>query len=289
MQHKSSHENEASAKLTFVVLSGANKPSRTFKASKIQLAIVVVVVVGAVSALSILAMIHTPLGKYILPAYFSTQEEQLERVQSLAAKVDTVQKQLTYLASYNLRLRNALGDTATSPDAGSPAATEESRDESSGAPVTNVPPQAYNANYQSAKSAPVQVTSPENGPSILPFIMPVSGFVSRDVNYTIQHYGVDISANSGEPIVAPAPGQVIFTDWTVTGGNTLIIVHPGDFVTVYKHCERILTQVGARVSRGEAIALVGSTGVTSTGPHLHFELWQDGKNLDPMNYLLTKN
>lgn len=289
MQHKSSHENEASAKLTFVVLSGANKPSRTFKASKIQLAIVVVVVVGAVSALSILAMIHTPLGKYILPAYFSTQEEQLERVQSLAAKVDTVQKQLTYLASYNLRLRNALGDTATSPDAGSPAATEESRDESSEAPVTNVPPQAYNANYQSAKSAPVQVTSPENGPSILPFIMPVSGFVSRDVNYTIQHYGVDISANSGEPIVAPAPGQVIFTDWTVTGGNTLIIVHPGDFVTVYKHCERILTQVGARVSRGEAIALVGSTGVTSTGPHLHFELWQDGKNLDPMNYLLTKN
>lgn len=289
MQHKSSHENEASAKLTFVVLSGANKPSRTFKASKIQLAIVVVVVVGAVSALSILAMIHTPLGKYILPAYFSTQEEQLERVQSLAAKVDTVQKQLTYLASYNLRLRNALGDTATSPDAGSPAATEESRDESSGAPVTNVPPQAYNANYQSAKSAPVQVTSPENGPSILPFIMPVSGFVSENVNYTIQHYGVDISANSGEPIVAPAPGQVIFTDWTVTGGNTLIIVHPGDFVTVYKHCERILTQVGARVSRGEAIALVGSTGVTSTGPHLHFELWQDGKNLDPMNYLLTKN
>lgn len=119
--------------------------------------------------------------------------------------------------------------------------------------------------------------------------MPVAGFITRSVDYSIQHYGLDISAPEGESIVAPAPGEVVFEDWTLTGGNTLIIAHAKNFMTVYKHCERILVSVGTKVTLGEPIALVGSTGVTSTGPHLHFELWQNGENLNPENYLLTRN
>ncbi len=250
----------------------------------------VVFAIVAVGAASVLILINTPLGKLVLPSYFSTQEEQLQKIRVLETKVDAVQQQLTYLASYNLKLRNALGDTAgmetSMPEAGATppagmAQTDQQKVEEGSVDNTEsyqapTPGRYTYANYR------------ELNHDIFPMIMPVHGFITRGVDYPIQHYGIDISAQEGEPIVAPAPGEVVFSDWTLTGGNTVIIAHPGDFMTVYKHCERILVPVGADVSRGEAIALVGSTGTTSTGPHLHFELWHDGKNLNPENYLLTK-
>lgn len=246
----------------------------------------------AIGGVSIFAVINTPLGKLILPSYFSTQEEQLHKVRVLETKVDAVQRQLTYLAGYNLKLRRALGDTSVSdsavrelPNVAPSAGTEQE--------LPSAPSDEATA-YAAPAQVPVTgtykvVSSREPDQDIFPLMMPVQGFVTRGVNYPIQHYGIDISAQAGEPIVAPAPGEVVFSDWTLTGGNTLIIAHPGNFMTVYKHCERILVPVGAKVTRGEAIALVGSTGTTSTGPHLHFELWHDGKNLNPENYLLTKN
>ena len=292
MQHKSPHEKSASAKLTFLVLSDAEKPSRSFKASKFQLAIIVLFGIVAIGGVSIFAMIYTPLGELILPSYFSTQAEQLQKVRVLETKVDAVQSQLTYLAAYNLKLREALGDTGESDTNSSPGQQPAAfgtvvqsfpgppEESALGSTTPEQMPTGINVNFASARGV---------AGSIFPLAMPVQGFVTRGVNYATQHYGIDISAQEGEPIVAPAPGEVVFSDWTLTGGNTLMIAHPGNFMTIYKHCERILVPVGAKVSRGEAIALVGSTGTTSTGPHLHFELWHDGKNLNPENYLLTKN
>ncbi len=294
MQRKSPHEKSASAKLTFVVLSDAEKPSRSFKATKLQLTLVVLFGIVAVGGASIFAAVDTPLGELILPSYFSSQAEQLQKVRVLETKVDAVQSQLTYLAAYNIKLRRALGDTAVSDTSLPPVAPN--------IPVAGVVQSTPNSSYDEAKNyaAPIPAQAKETvayktvsslgmDRDVFPLMMPVQGFVTRGVNYAIQHYGIDISAQEGAPIVAPAPGEVVFSDWTLTGGNTLIIAHAGDFMTVYKHCERILVSVGAKVSRGEAIALVGSTGTTSTGPHLHFELWRDGKNLNPENYLLTKN
>jgi len=302
MQHKSSHEKTASAKLTFVVLSDAEKPSKTFKASRSQLLLLVLFGFGVIGTLSVLAMIETPLGKVVLPEYFSTQAEQLERVKALEGKVEAVQQQLTYLASYNLKLRSALGDTGSfadtsssfhasdqSEEAGSQESTVSSDQvqqpvESRQAAISNSAP---GESGSSVSQEPPQAQSGDG--SIFPLLMPAQGFVTRSVDYSIGHYGLDISAPQGESIVAPAAGEVLFADWTLGGGNTLIIAHADDYITVYKHCERILVTVGRRVTRGESIAMVGSTGITSTGPHLHFELWQNGRNLNPENYLLTKN
>lgn len=292
MQRKSSHDKTASAKLTFVVLSDAEKPSRSFKASKVQLTLIVLFGIVAIGAFSVLALINTPLGKIILPSYFSTQEEQLQKIQVLETKVDEVQRQLTYLASYNIKLRKALGDSVvgdtTLPEPRQPDASASPAESEQKTAYKNEP--EYSQQYRAPASGGYVIASTAGADQdIFPLLMPVQGFVTRGVNYAIQHYGIDISAQEGEPVVAPAPGEVVFSDWTLTGGNTLIIVHPGDFMTVYKHCERVLVAVGAMVTRGEAIALVGSTGTTSTGPHLHFELWHDGKNLNPEKYLLTKN
>lgn len=215
-------------------------------------------------------------------------------MRTLEGKVESVQQELSYLASYNLKLRSVLGDTGifsdtsgfqtqaqpqTSQTESQPVVQEEQADNS---------PEMLNEAVPEPRSAPSPVP-PGDATSLFPLLMPTQGFVTRSVDYSIQHYGLDISAQEGQSIVAPADGEVLFADWTLTGGNTLIIVHANNYVTVYKHCERILVSVDTKVTRGEAIALVGSTGITSTGPHLHFELWQNGKNLDPENFLLTKN
>jgi len=323
MQHKSSHENTASVKLTFVVLSDAKKPSRTFKATRLQILLLVLFIIVIIGGISVTAMIHTPLGKLIMPEYFSTRAEQLEKVQTLESKVENVQNQLSYLTAYNSKLRSILGDTMNVDTSGSGFTGSEeiavNRDNTQHQSQQEAAEQAAPLpNQEGAMTSDKQETGKENVPgvnyssiqqnqsvdiytqssydagpegadrSIFPLLMPVAGFITRSVDYSIQHYGLDISAPEGESIVAPAPGEVVFEDWTLTGGNTLIIAHPNNFMTVYKHCERMLVSIGTKVSRGEPVALVGSTGITSTGPHLHFELWQNGKNLNPENYLLTR-
>lgn len=312
MQHKSSHEKTSSAKLTFVVLSDAKKPSRTFKASRLQLTLLVLFGFVLVGAVSILAMIHTPLGELIMPEYFSTQTAQLEKVRALESKVGDVQNQLSYLAAYNVKLRSVLGDTmtvdTTTPDAAENIQTQQNVEQPVQSTRTGQSEESESRTSENATSSPgslsedqpahssyglaetyAQSPPSEEDQNIFPLLMPAAGFITRTVDYSIQHYGLDISAPEGESIVAPAPGEIVFEDWTLNGGNTLIIAHANDFMTVYKHCERILVSVGTKVARGDAIALVGSTGITSSGPHLHFELWQNGKNLNPENYLLTKN
>ncbi len=289
MPNGSSHGKIAPAKLTFVVLSGPDKPSRTFEASKLKLTVLVLSGFVLIGAISVILMVYTPLGQVFFPNFFSTQAEQLDRIEVLESEVQSFQNELTSLTIYNEKLREVLGDTvkpeisaaATSGNSGSPLQS----DVNSASPASKIHLAAENG----SPSVMSSVEAAENATSFLPLIMPVSGFISRGVDYAIGHYGIDIAASLGEPIVAPAPGEVIFSDWTLTGGNTLVIAHPGDFLTVYKHCERVLVGVGTKVSRGEAIALVGSTGTTSTGPHLHFELWHDGKNLNPENYLLKTN
>ncbi len=97
------------------------------------------------------------------------------------------------------------------------------------------------------------------------------------------HRGVDISAPWGSPIVAPAPGRVVFAGLDPSYGRTVIIDHGQDVVTVFAHCSKILVRAGQRVSGDEPIALVGDTGL-STGPHLHYEVRVGGRKIDPTQH-----
>ena len=80
-------------------------------------------------------------------------------------------------------------------------------------------------------------------------------------------------------------GFVISSDWTLETGNTICIQHSDNLVSFYKHNSVLLKKVGDSVNAGEAIAIIGNTGVHSTGPHLHFELWSNGYAVNPTNYI----
>lgn len=98
------------------------------------------------------------------------------------------------------------------------------------------------------------------------------------------HGGTDIAAPYNTPIVAANNGVVIFAGSHYSYGNYVIVDHGGGIATLYAHCTKLLVSKGQAVSRGEKIALVGSTGY-STGPHLHFEVRVNGVRQDAMKYL----
>jgi murein DD-endopeptidase MepM/ murein hydrolase activator NlpD len=99
------------------------------------------------------------------------------------------------------------------------------------------------------------------------------------------HRGVDIPAAMGTPIHAAASGTVSNTGYEPLGaGNFVQVSHPGGLVTKYFHMSKIIAYRGQKVATGDVLGLVGSTG-HSSGPHLHFEVWDNGIVQNPINYL----
>lgn len=128
-----------------------------------------------------------------------------------------------------------------------------------------------------------QMRSPVSGPVTSLFGWrkhPVSG--EEDF-----HKGVDIAAAQGSDIFAVLPGVVEQTGYNDSYGNFVILRHSDRLRTTYNHCSEILAKEGERLARGDRIALVGSTGI-STGPHLHFEVEIEGKKANPLYSLKTR-
>jgi len=127
-----------------------------------------------------------------------------------------------------------------------------------------------------------------------PSILPVDGAVNSRYsaarfhpihNRVLPHDGIDISAPTGTPIVAPGRGRVIQAGRQSGYGLTVVIDHGFGVTTLYAHASRVLVRVGQTVERGEVIAQVGATGV-ATSPHLHYEVRVNGRSVDPMNYII---
>ncbi|MDO6414016.1 M23 family metallopeptidase [Sphingomonas sp. BIUV-7] len=111
-----------------------------------------------------------------------------------------------------------------------------------------------------------------------------SGFGARFhpiLGYSRMHQGVDYGAPMGSPIIAATDGTVRFAGWHGGHGNYVQLAHSGNMQTGYAHMSRIIAKVGQSVRAGQLIGYVGSTGL-STGPHLHFEVFQNGRAMNPM-------
>ena len=136
------------------------------------------------------------------------------------------------------------------------------------------------------------------GPTLAPYFLtasmwsPVSGLVTSRFGWRSHpvsgqddfHTGVDIAAAQGTPVLAALPGVVEQTGYSESYGNFVVLRHSDNLRTTYNHCSEILAKEGEQLARGDRIALVGSTGI-STGPHLHFEVEVKGLKADPLQAL----
>jgi murein DD-endopeptidase MepM/ murein hydrolase activator NlpD len=123
-------------------------------------------------------------------------------------------------------------------------------------------------------------------PANLLFCKPVQGIVSAKFDAAQKHYGIDISASVKGSVLATMKGSVLYAGFDVNGGYTIQIQHANGFVSVYKHNAMLLKRQGDNVLAGEAIAMVGNTGKLSDGVHLHFELWYNGRPVNPEDFIV---
>lgn len=117
------------------------------------------------------------------------------------------------------------------------------------------------------------------------FMNPVTGIVSKGLIIEEKHYGVDIATEKDEAVKATLEGLVIFAGWNGQSGNTIIVQHKNNLISVYKHCATLLKSEGEFVEAGDPIGIVGNTGELTSGPHLHFEVWQNGIALNPQEFI----
>ncbi|MFO1406483.1 MAG: M23 family metallopeptidase [Steroidobacteraceae bacterium] len=131
------------------------------------------------------------------------------------------------------------------------------------------------------------------GDRILPGGLPViGGWISSHFGFRSDpitghnafHAGVDVAAEPGSKVIATGPGRVTFAGYKNGYGNVVEITHPTGYVTRYGHNARNLVHEGDAVEKGQAIAVIGSTG-RSTGTHVHFEVEKNGQTVNPARYL----
>jgi murein DD-endopeptidase MepM/ murein hydrolase activator NlpD len=219
--------------------------------------------------------------------------EVARRVASLRDTLDVIRKREAQIrllaglpATYSAQIA-ATGDSVTPRDSNA-AATPVHAD---------VETLIQRADLLSARFAEVTDSLVRNAQRLasVPSIMPTAGWLTsqftRSRNHPLLHVsrpheGIDVSAPMGAPIVAPASGVVTSAGYENGYGNTLEIDHGNGIVTRYAHCSRLDVRKGQRVTRGQRIAAVGSTGL-STGPHLHYELHINGKVENPLTYVFS--
>ena len=152
------------------------------------------------------------------------------------------------------------------------------------------------ANTLSASFATVSTTLSRNSErmSATPSIMPTTGWLSSEfsrarfhpiLHLARPHEGIDLAAPYGAPVVAPAAGRVMRISHQTGYGLVLEIEHGNGIETKYAHLSKVVVEEGQQVTRGQPIAAVGNSGL-STGPHLHYEVHVNGKVVDPLTYVL---
>ena len=224
----------------------------------------------------------TPLRNY-LPGYMNSEVR--EQVVLNALRADSLQWVLERQRMYIMNIQDIISgnvkvDSVHSIDSLTVTRTEELLERTQAE-------DDFRKQYE--ESERYNLTTIDNAPvmSGLIFFRPTRGMVASDFDANKQHYGIDIAANPNESVLATLDGTVILATYTADTGYVIQVQHAQNLVSVYKHCGSLLKKVGDTVKAGEAIALVGKTGEKTTGgPHLHFELWNKGRALDPSKYIV---
>lgn len=227
----------------------------------------------------ILILIFSPARNVVF--FFENEKlnEQVEKVKELEGKVVFLTYQLEKLASTNEKLKYAI-ILASSDSLDSTAAIYDS--------LSKPDPELNKAggNISAVFRDFLDLFFQEEEKDFF-FIAPVDGIIVKDFLPESGHMGIDYGVKKGTNVHAAMSGLVVFSGYTPDYGNTLMLLHPDNYITVYRHCETLLKKERDSAEKGEVIALSGNSGYKSSGPHLHFEIWQDGKPVDPKKFIIN--
>jgi len=261
----------------------ASDASQTFQLQPQKLIGLLTILTLAVILVVSLLYMFTPLGSLL---YNEKDNEIHESVVKLGTKVKALKDSLDVRDRQLNDIKQVLlvGADTTFNVPGNMAKAEPAEPKVRQPMMQDVAQDPYDDYEVISKNEMVFSRILDKAPSF-PAPFPVKGTQTRGYQAENGHYGIDIAATQHEAVHAVADGAVINKTWTVSYGYVMYIQHSGGFISVYKHCNELLKDEGDIVVRGEVIGTVGNTGVLSSGPHLHFELWKNGIPLNPNLYL----
>ena len=250
--------------------------------SRLNAFVFLVIFVGLVSTLSFFVIAATPL-RYLIPGIESAALQR--EVETLLVKTDSLQRVIETDSKYLDGIRRVLSgevvyeapeidSTSVFMDAPSTDQLLETRKSIAMLELENQvkKEEAFSPVVEASVSNPL-------------YFAPLSGVVSGAYDPAVGHLAIDIAAAEGTGVKAITDGTVLHAEWSANTGYNLVVVHQGETVSVYKHNGVIFKKQGDTVTAGEVIASVGNTGELSSGSHLHFELWKQGKPVNPQQYI----
>ena len=223
----------------------------------------------------------TPLREYI-PGYSSPQLK--EEAAQLAYKTDSLQNVLKLNNQFLGSIKGVLSGDLQTSDLNRDSIAKFSQDNLE---VEVIPP-------SKADSLLREEVALEDKYNILPgatdnidfsLFPPVKGTITEGYDAEEKHYAVDVVIPKNSPVKSVADGRVIFAEWTTETGYVIIVKHDYGLISVYKHNASLTKEQGDFVKAGEVVATAGNTGEYTTGPHLHFELWNEGNPVNPTDYI----
>lgn len=225
------------------------------------------------SAIVISLIVFTPVREYI-PGYSDTKTRR--NVEKLIFKTDSLEK--------TIRQRDRFIETLKSIIDGKTLPTDSLKNLSDSAmqKISMLIDEKLKQQKQVSELSQEKHTS---SLSTTYFFSPVKGLISRGYNLSEDHAAIDVVTVRDAPVKATLSGTVIISTWTPETGHVIGLQHSQNLISIYKHNASLLKKTGNIVSAGEAIAIVGNSGEFTTGPHLHFELWYNGKPLNPEEFM----
>lgn len=253
----------------------------TFKLTRLNVFVTVALLAVFLIGATYMLIAFTSLREYI-PGYSSTALK--KKATELSFKTDSLQQVIVMNDRFYGSIKKVLKGDVSAVDFNKDSIIEAVKLEVSEVDLT---PTAEDSLLREKVDKEDKYNLFESATSSTNFVLfpPVNGTISEHYNLKEKHYAIDIVVAKDTPIKSAADGTVIFAEWTASTGYVIIIEHSHGLISVYKHNAALTKTQGDLVKAGEVIATSGNTGDLSTGPHLHFELWNDGYPINPTNFI----
>lgn len=267
----------------------------TIKSITIQKMVVVAILAAfAIIFITTIIIAATPLRVYI-PGY--TDKSDYKLYKQTAAKVDTMEtvyeQNQKFLENFSSMLNEKVDviDESETLENATPNVHPVERKEDRKNKIDELLEETESIlGRVSEKSAQQNVSVPKIEQAKITQISiypPAMGAVTKLFDPTKNHYGVDIAIEDNPTITCVADGVVISAYYAASDGYTIIVQHPGNMISIYKHNSVLLKNLGARVTAGMPIATVNPKN-NNESHHVHFELWYNGFPINPLNYLVIE-
>jgi len=251
--------------------------SLRFSRGRMVVALITIVVLVLVAAFCVVA--YTPLKSFI-PGYPDAQTRR-QAVQN-AMRIDSLETRILQWELYTENLRRVVsGEEPVRLDSLIHRISSERELGSEDAASADSALRAMVLEEERYEISGKKRNLPIEG---IHFFVPIKGVVSS--GFGPAHPYIDISAPTGTTVMSVLDGTIVYSSWDADEGYTLVLQHEGDIVSVYGRNQKLLHKVGDRVTAGMPIALLGSpSAVTAGGDRLRFELWYEGKSVNPAEYI----